>query len=145
MHADHEEPLDARPHHVGATALTVVVELLGDAEIDPADHDRIASTLLTGITLGSQSVEPGDLYAALPGAKTHGARFAADAVGAGAAAILTDAAGAARSRATGVPVVVVADPRERLGAVASALYGHPSERVVTIGVTGTQGKTTSTY
>jgi UDP-N-acetylmuramoyl-L-alanyl-D-glutamate--2,6-diaminopimelate ligase len=100
---------------------------------------------ITGITLDSRCVRPGDLYVALPGARVHGAAFCADAVAAGAAAVLTDPDGRARAAATGVPVFVLADPRARLGEVACWVYGNPSSRLRLIGVTGTSGKTTSTY
>jgi UDP-N-acetylmuramoyl-L-alanyl-D-glutamate--2,6-diaminopimelate ligase len=100
---------------------------------------------LSGLTLDSRSVEPGDLYVALPGARVHGAAFCADAVAAGAVAVLTDPDGRARAAATGVPVFVLADPRARLGEIACWIYGDPSARLRLIGVTGTSGKTTSTY
>jgi UDP-N-acetylmuramoyl-L-alanyl-D-glutamate--2,6-diaminopimelate ligase len=99
----------------------------------------------SGITLDSRAVHPGDLYVALPGAKVHGAAFCADAVAAGAVAVLTNPAGRARAAASGVPVFVVADPRARLGEVACWVYGNPSRRLRLIGVTGTSGKTTTTY
>ena len=100
---------------------------------------------LSGLTLDSRSVRPGDLYVALPGARVHGAAFCADAVAAGAVAVLTDPDGRARATASGVPVFVLADPRARLGEIACWVYGDPSSRLRLIGVTGTSGKTTSTY
>jgi UDP-N-acetylmuramoyl-L-alanyl-D-glutamate--2,6-diaminopimelate ligase len=100
---------------------------------------------VTGVTHDSRAVLPGDLYAALPGFRTHGAEFVDDAVAAGAAAVLTDAAGADRSRLAGVPVLVVDDPRGSLGAVASFVYGDPSHDLVVVGVTGTNGKTTTSF
>src|SRR5712672_3064114 len=100
---------------------------------------------LSGLTLDSRSVEPGDLYVALPGARVHGAVFCADAVAAGAVAVLTDPDGRARAVASGVPVFVLADPRGKLGEIACWVYGNPSSRLLLIGVTGTSGKTTSTY
>jgi UDP-N-acetylmuramoyl-L-alanyl-D-glutamate--2,6-diaminopimelate ligase len=100
---------------------------------------------LSGLTLDSRSVKPGDLYVALPGARVHGAAFCADAVAVGAVAVLTDPDGRARATATGVPVFVLADPRARLGEIACWVYGNPSSRLRLIGVTGTSGKTTSTY
>jgi UDP-N-acetylmuramoyl-L-alanyl-D-glutamate--2,6-diaminopimelate ligase len=90
-------------------------------------------------------VAPGDLYVALPGTKVHGAAFCADAVAAGAVAVLTDPDGRARAAQTGVPVFVLADPRGKLGEVSCWVYGNPSSRLRLIGVTGTSGKTTSTY
>jgi UDP-N-acetylmuramoyl-L-alanyl-D-glutamate--2,6-diaminopimelate ligase len=98
-----------------------------------------------GVTLDSRGVQPGDLYVALPGARVHGAAFCPEAVAAGAVAILTDSDGRSRAAASGVPVFVVADPRARLGEVACWVYGNPSSRLRLIGVTGTSGKTTSTY
>ncbi len=101
--------------------------------------------VVTGVTLNSQAVLPGDLYAALPGAKTHGARFAADALGRGAAAILTDPAGAQIVGPVAVPVLVTADPRAALGALSATVFGNPAADLRTFGVTGTNGKTTVTY
>jgi UDP-N-acetylmuramoyl-L-alanyl-D-glutamate--2,6-diaminopimelate ligase len=141
----HSEPtrrasddLGARPQRVRPVTLATVAGVVG-TEVDGGD------VTVGGITLRSQSVRPGDLYAALPGARTHGARFAADAADRGAVASLTDQTGADACRETGRPVLVVDRPRDRLGAVASIIYGSPSERLATIGVTGTQGKTTVTF
>jgi UDP-N-acetylmuramoyl-L-alanyl-D-glutamate--2,6-diaminopimelate ligase len=103
---------------------------------------------VTGVTLDSRSVRPGDLYAALPGFTTHGARFARMARDAGAAAILTDPAGAGIIEAdgvSGVPLLVVDDPRGVLGEVSDWLYGRPSAALVTTGISGTNGKTTTAY
>ncbi len=108
--------------------------------ITPNELGRIC-----GVTLDSRSVQQGDLYVALPGARVHGASFCADAVAAGAVAVLTDPDGRARAIASGVPVFVLADPRARLGEVCCWAYGDPSSRLRLIGVTGTSGKTTSTY
>jgi UDP-N-acetylmuramoyl-L-alanyl-D-glutamate--2,6-diaminopimelate ligase len=90
-------------------------------------------------------VQPGDLYVALPGSQHHGGRFCAQAASAGAAAILTDPAGKELAIRSGLPVFVVGDPRSRLGAVSSWIYGDPSRKLTLIGVTGTSGKTTTTY
>ena len=72
---------------------------------------------MTGVTLDSRAVRPGDLYAALPGANVHGAGFVAAAVGLGAVAVLTDPAGAAllALNEVPVPVLVVPEPRAVLG------------------------------
>ncbi len=96
------------------------------------------------MSLGSRRVLPGDLYAALPGARAHGASYAAEAVARGAVAVLTDAEGAALLAGLDVPVLVVEQPRRLLGGLAADLYGRPAERLRMIAVTGTQGKTTTT-
>jgi UDP-N-acetylmuramoyl-L-alanyl-D-glutamate--2,6-diaminopimelate ligase len=100
---------------------------------------------VSGVTLASGDVRPGDLYAALPGARTHGVRFVADAAERGAVAVLTDPTGLETARATGLPVCVADDPRAVLGPVAHRVYGAPSERLTVIGITGTNGKTTTAY
>ena len=116
-------------------------------EVDPATGTDEDDVLITGVSLGSRSVRPGDLYAALPGARAHGADYAGEAQRAGAVAVLTDAEGARRVRTQGVtlPVITVETPRARLGALAAWLYGRPAERLHTFGVTGTNGKTTTTF
>ncbi len=96
-----------------------------------------------GVSLDSRRVQPGWLYVALPGASTHGARFAAQAVASGATAILTDAEGAALVGDVGVPVVVDDDPRAAMAPYAARVYGDPSRRLAMYGVTGTAGKTST--
>ena len=135
-----------RPAHPQPRPLSALGPLLG---VRLASAGRAVSPdelgFITGVTLDSRCVRPGDLYVALPGARVHGAAYCPDAVAAGAAAVLTDPDGRARAAATGVPVFVLADPRARLGEVACWVYGNPSSRLRLIGVTGTSGKTTSTY
>lgn len=99
---------------------------------------------LTGVAHASQAVQPGDLYAALPGARTHGARYVADAVARGAVAVLTDPAGRDVAGAAGVPVLVAGDPRSVLGEAAAFVYDYPARDLTVVGVTGTNGKTTVT-
>nr|WP_309649412.1 UDP-N-acetylmuramoyl-L-alanyl-D-glutamate--2,6-diaminopimelate ligase [Nocardioides sp.] len=118
----------------------------GEAQVvgDPTDV-RVA-----GLSLSSQRVVPGDLYAALPGARAHGIGFLTAALDAGAVAVLTDESGAAQAAGQAaqagvdVPVVVVTDPRRVLGRLAAHVYGEPARSLRMIGVTGTQGKTTTT-
>ncbi|MET0931331.1 MAG: Mur ligase family protein, partial [Aeromicrobium sp.] len=98
---------------------------------------------VTGISLNTGHVVPGDLYAALPGANAHGATYADAAREKGAVAVLTDAEGAAL--VTDLPVVVVEEPRRSLAGLAATFYGHPAAAFTTVGITGTQGKTTTTY
>ena len=135
-----------RPARQQPKPLSALGSLLGvrlasvGSAFSPNDLGRV-----TGVTLDSRVVAPGDLYVALPGTKVHGAAFCADAVAAGAVAVLTDPDGRARAAQTGVPVFVLADPRAKLGEVSCWVYGNPSSRLLLIGVTGTSGKTTSTY
>ena len=102
-----------------------------------------ADEVITGIALNTANVVPGDLYAALPGARAHGASFADVARTAGAVAILTDLAGA--ELISGAPVLVVDNPRSVLADLSSFIYSDPSAAFTTVGITGTQGKTTATY
>jgi len=99
------------------------------------------------VACDDRTAEEGDLFVALPGARAHGARFAGAAVARGAHAVLTDEQGAQRlaDERIGVPVLVAADPRAMLGPVASWVYGNPAHDLTTFGVTGTNGKTTTTY
>ena len=101
--------------------------------------------VVTGVTVASGDARPGDLFVAVPGRAVHGARYAAAAVAGGAVAVLTDAAGAPDAAATGVPVLVADDPRALAGPIAAAVYDDPGARLLTIGITGTNGKTTTTY
>jgi len=126
--------------------LAGLAALLGLKQPD-ADSSFIHHELrgVSGVTHDSTAVRAGDLYAALPGSKHHGADFCGQAAAAGAVAILTDPRGRERAIRSALPVFVVADPRARLGEVAAWIYGNPSSRLLLIGVTGTSGKTTSTY
>ena len=133
-------PGGPRPDHVVPRPLAEVLAYLG---LDPLRRPEPAAPV-TGVTLSSRAVRPGDLYAALPGSRTHGAQYAEQAARAGAVAVLTDPAGAGPAAAAGVPVAVVAEPRAVLGSLAAWLYGEPAAKLLTLGVTGTNGKTTST-
>ncbi|MFD5065068.1 UDP-N-acetylmuramoyl-L-alanyl-D-glutamate--2,6-diaminopimelate ligase [Streptomyces sp. NPDC058394] len=121
-----------RPTTLGELAARLGVESPGPGEV-------------TGITHDSRAVRPGDVYAALPGARLHGADFVAQAAGLGAAAVLTDPAGAERAAATGLPVLVTENPRGRMGELAAEIYGRPGADLLQIGITGTSGKTTTAY
>lgn len=126
-----------RPARPPQTPLDDVASLVGAEGAFPG-------VVVRGVTLDSRRVQPGDLYAALPGSRAHGASFTPQAAAAGAAAVLTDPAGRADADASGLPVLVVDDPRKVLGATAALVHGRPAEALRTIGVTGTQGKTTVT-
>jgi len=136
--------MNLRPDHPAGLPLAEVSRLVSALSADPAP---LPDLRLTGVTLRGQDARPGDLFAALPGARAHGARYAADAVARGAVAVLTDQDGRAEVERAGlgVPVLVHPAPRSVLGAAAAAVYGHPSQQLRVIGVTGTSGKTTTTY
>jgi hypothetical protein len=113
-------------------------------------------TEVAGVSHDSRAVSPGQLYAALPGANVHGAKFAPELIRGGVDAILTDDAGwqlitealstdeAGRDLLAGVTALIVEAPRAVLGFVSAAVYGTTSVPEL-IGVTGTNGKTTTTY
>ncbi|MFG1695706.1 UDP-N-acetylmuramoyl-L-alanyl-D-glutamate--2,6-diaminopimelate ligase [Nonomuraea sp. NPDC049309] len=106
---------------------------------------RSPHAVLTGVTIDSREVRRGDLYVALPGNHVHGAEFAADAMANGAVAVLTDRAGRDAAVATGLPVLVVSDPRALLGQISAWVYGQPAHDIQILGVTGTSGKSTTTF
>ena len=134
-----------------SSALAAIGPLAGPStSAGPADLPTV-----TGITLDSRSVLPGDVYAAVPGAARHGAEFALQAVRTGAVAVLTDESGAGLVRSAfaaealdAPPVVVVPDARRAVGPLARAIFGGSEETEpgpALFGITGTNGKTTSTY
>ncbi|MFE3457268.1 UDP-N-acetylmuramoyl-L-alanyl-D-glutamate--2,6-diaminopimelate ligase [Nocardiopsis aegyptia] len=142
-----------RPEHTQLRPLSALATLLGpDATLlrpEPGARETAEvpgeEVHVRGITHDSRKVRPGDLYAALPGTRAHGADFAAQVAEAGAAAVLTDAAGADRAAATGLPVLVVPDARAALGTAASWVFDDPAHDLLLVGTTGTSGKTTITY
>ncbi|WP_430295733.1 UDP-N-acetylmuramoyl-L-alanyl-D-glutamate--2,6-diaminopimelate ligase [Sinomonas sp. B1-1] len=135
-----------RPARVAPIPLTQIARLLGLPEetIDPEVE-------VTGASLDSRAVLPGDLYFALPGATRHGADFAHQAVDAGAVAVLTDDQGARQlaldDALERVPVLVLDRPRAAVGPVSARVYRSQDsgDPMLLIGVTGTNGKTTTTY
>ncbi len=114
---------------------------------DLFDRPELPDLPVSGVSLSDRLVRPGGLFVALPGLTTHGARFAAAAERAGAVAVVTDAAGreliGAAADPVAIPVIVLADPRTAMGALAARVYGEPAEQLTMIAVTGTNGKTTS--
>jgi UDP-N-acetylmuramoyl-L-alanyl-D-glutamate--2,6-diaminopimelate ligase len=129
-----------RPRTVSATPLAALAALVA-AEPPTVEPDIRVS----GVTHASDAVQPGDLYAALPGSRRHGAEFLPAAAAAGAVAVLTDPAGAPAAAAAQLPAVVVADPRGALGTIAAAVYGNPTRSLPVLGITGTNGKTSTSY
>ena len=127
-----------RPFSQSTLKLTKVAGAVSaTCELSEAELSKIE---ISGLTHNDSQVEPGDLFIAIPGANRHGAEFAMSAVSKGAVAILTDSAGAAYVK--GTPVLVVADPRRVAGNIAALFYNEPMRDLSSIGITGTNGKTT---
>ncbi|GAA1947273.1 UDP-N-acetylmuramoyl-L-alanyl-D-glutamate--2,6-diaminopimelate ligase [Microbacterium deminutum] len=102
---------------------------------------------LTGLTLATADLRPGDVFVAVRGANRHGAEFAAAAAQKGAVAVVTDAAGADRAAESGLPVVVVDDPRGILGDLSAWVYGtgRDDRLPILFAPTGTNGKTSVSH
>src|SRR5450830_1993761 len=127
-----------RPQH---PAEHRVVDLLATFALDARGGDIAPGLRLTGVSVASGDVQPGDLFIALGGAHAHGATYAAQALAGGAVAVLTDERGAQiiadEPTAVGVPLLVTADPRALAGPVAAWAHDNPAAGFVTVGVTGT--------
>ncbi|MEO5918558.1 MAG: Mur ligase domain-containing protein, partial [Candidatus Limnocylindrales bacterium] len=113
-----------------------VAVLPAPASRAPVDSDAV---LIRGLTADSRAVKPGNLFVAIPGAVADGHRYAADAERAGAAAVLVERA----IDGLGIGQVVVPHTRPALAEVAAWWYGDPARELGVIGVTGTDGKTTT--
>ena len=152
-HTNHQRAQSSmRPERVRPVTLAAAAAALppGSPAITaaPGTGDGAWDAELTGVSINSRQIFPGDLYLALPGARHHGAGFAADAAAAGAAAILTDAEGLDQLPATGLPVFVAEDIRRLVGPLSAAVFNsqpRDGSAPVLFGVTGTNGKTTTTY
>ncbi|WP_026819647.1 UDP-N-acetylmuramoyl-L-alanyl-D-glutamate--2,6-diaminopimelate ligase [Arthrobacter castelli] len=141
-----------RPANVASVSISTVVEFL---QAFGAAHAAVTSPLpedtdvaVSGVSIDSRTVQPGDLYIGLPGARSHGAEFAPQAVEAGATVVLTDDAGARRLGECGVPVLVGTSLRSAVGPLSRLIFqSQPAgvQRPKLFGITGTNGKTTSTY
>lgn len=135
-----------RPQHPAGVDLSTLVTALGCDAQGPHVPVRV-----TGVTLDSRDVRPGDLYVGMPGAKQHGAVFARQALDLGAVAIATDADGWTRisellgEDADVIPGFVVEHPRLKLGEISARVYHTDALDVPTFGVTGTNGKTSVIY
>jgi UDP-N-acetylmuramoyl-L-alanyl-D-glutamate--2,6-diaminopimelate ligase len=136
-------PAELRPELVQPRPLAAAARRVGVADIRP-EWDAIP---VSGLAHDSRRIRPGDLYAALPGSNTHGAVHGRSALAAGAVAILTDpdGSGILKPHDLRAPVLVVPKPREVLGPLAAWLYDQPGQALLLLGVTGTAGKTTTTY
>ncbi len=116
-----------------------VCELIQPLLLNKATGDL--TTEITGIQLDSRQVLPGDLFIALRGTKVDAHRFVKQAVASGAAAVMVEES----VDLPEVPVIQVPDTRRAMAVVAANFYGCPTKELKLIGVTGTNGKTTTTY
>ena len=141
-----------RPQRVAGTDVGQLREVLHGLGYDPLltpVSGAAEKIRLTGTAMNPNAVGQGDLFVAVSGARAHGADFVRDAVEAGAAAVLTDAAGVDRVReALGyvLPVIQVEKVRDAAGPAAATIYGNTADSGPALfGVTGTNGKTTTSY
>ena len=98
-----------------------------------------------GITHDSRAVQPGDLYVALLGANNHGIEFLDEAIANGAVAVASDSHGVTVAKHKGIPTLELSNAREDMAKLAAEVYGHPEAKLSITGVTGTNGKTTTTH
>ena len=130
-----------RPQSVPAQRIGGITQRLPDARLF-GDED----VLVTGITHDSRQVRQGDIYVARAGQHTHGISHVGEAISSGAAAVLTDHASTEVARDAGVASVVeVDDPQASAGPAAAWIYGDPARHLTLVGITGTNGKTTTAY
>jgi UDP-N-acetylmuramoyl-L-alanyl-D-glutamate--2,6-diaminopimelate ligase len=127
-----------RPLTQSQRSLASIASTVGaTSELSASELEKIG---VTGVISSSSDVEPGDLFCAFAGEKVHGASFAQDAIKSGAVAILTDAEGAKKIK--GSPVLVVTNARKSAAILTSWFYGEPMRDLFSVGITGTNGKTT---
>ena len=107
-----------------------------------SSYPDLESISITGVSIDSHQIEAGDLFVAVAGTKVHGATYAGNAQLNGAVAVLTDEVGA--GIISDLPVLVVADPRAAAGVIAAWIHKEPMRDMFSVGVTGTNGKTTVT-
>jgi UDP-N-acetylmuramoyl-L-alanyl-D-glutamate--2,6-diaminopimelate ligase len=133
--------LTSRPRDVLPQPLERLLDRLPAARIDGEP-----STVVTGVAHDSRAVQPGDLYIARAGERSHGIDHVAAALSAGAAAVLTDPSAAPVAIAAGAKaVIVVDDVAAAVGPAAAWIYADPATALLVLGVTGTNGKTTTVY
>jgi UDP-N-acetylmuramoyl-L-alanyl-D-glutamate--2,6-diaminopimelate ligase len=125
-----------RPYNTFSISFESAVELLGGKAINPA------SVEITGVAHRDSDVVEGDIFLAFPGARFHGASFADSARSRGAVAILTDEAGL--PYVGSMPAIIVTNAREAGATLSAHLYRAPIREMESIGITGTNGKTTVT-
>jgi UDP-N-acetylmuramoyl-L-alanyl-D-glutamate--2,6-diaminopimelate ligase len=129
-----------RPLNSPSKNLASILSVIG--AISTTNLKDLSSIEITGISQTSSDIVAGDIFIALPGEKFHGVDFALDAIAKGAVAVLTDSLGA--SKITGVPVLISSNPRRSAGVLSAWFYSEPMRDLYSVGITGTNGKTTVT-
>ena len=114
------------------------VSFAGIAKLIGAEFEQDLE--ITGISQSASEIEAGDIFVAIAGAKHHGIEFLDQAISNGAVAVITDSAGANSK----LPTLIVDNPRRVVGEISAHIYGDPSANMFTVGITGTNGKTTVT-
>lgn len=106
---------------------------------------HVPDVTVSGIKLDSRQVASGDVFVAIPGYETDGRAYIDAAIDAGAVAIIAEAPGLAVEQRRGAVVIGFSGVREHLSHIAGIFFGHPSEKMKLVGVTGTNGKTSVTH
>ena len=120
---------------------TLLRDALGDTSVLPG-----LSSPVQGLSTDSKACHPGDLFIGMPGTRVDGGQFWAQALEAGAiAAVISEAAATSHPPTTDQPVIVVADVRSACARLAAHFHGQPARSLTLVGVTGTNGKTTTTH
>jgi UDP-N-acetylmuramoyl-L-alanyl-D-glutamate--2,6-diaminopimelate ligase len=114
-------------------------------EFDLELRGSVDGVEVTGVTVGTGDLHPGDLFVGIHGLNSHGASYAAAARQGGAVAIVTDPAGAEIAADAGLPILIVDDPRGALGALSAWVYRTAESNALLFGTTGTNGKTSTSY
>ncbi|HYI45960.1 MAG TPA: UDP-N-acetylmuramoyl-L-alanyl-D-glutamate--2,6-diaminopimelate ligase [Actinomycetota bacterium] len=122
---------------ITATTTGQLARSLGELVLD-TDGDR--ETGVSGVAYNSAKVEPGDIFCCVVGMTSDGHEFARAAIEQGAVALCT-----MRKLDLGVPEICVSDTRRALARLGAAMFDYPAEKLMLLGVTGTNGKTTTTY
>jgi UDP-N-acetylmuramoyl-L-alanyl-D-glutamate--2,6-diaminopimelate ligase len=128
-----------RPDHVKPVSFLELARHFG-----LATENNEAS--LTGISMNTADLRPGDLFVAMPGLKTHGANYIAKALEQGAVAVISDRVGLDLIGDVAIPTALLENPRTHLGDLAAFVYGNTEGNMpMLFGTTGTNGKTSTTY
>ena len=120
--------------------LSDLVKTVKPSFVECTGVDKDSDLQITSVHYRSQEVQPGGLFVAIAGHSVDGHDFIEDAIERGAVAIITQ-----KQVSSDMPTVRVADTRQALADIAARFYENPSERLTVIGITGTNGKTTTAY